>query len=76
VDFLIRKGVRIERLINVCWDLNEKNMKRETAGLGEAMDRFDVTDAEIVTAGYDDRVTAEGKRIDVRNFFNWIREDV
>ncbi|MFO7599225.1 MAG: ATP-binding protein [Candidatus Desulfacyla sp.] len=76
VDFLIRKGTGIERLINVCWDLNDNNKKRELSGLGEAMDRFHVADAEIITSGYDDRVEFAGKQILVRNFFNWIREGV
>ncbi len=74
VDFLVRKGTRIERLINVCWDLHEKNEGRELLGLREAMDRFDVADAQIITAGYDDRRESKGKVIAVRNFFNWIRE--
>lgn len=74
VDFLVRKGTRIERLINVCWNLNEKNEGRELLGLREAMDRFDVADAQIITAGYDDRRESKGKVIAIRNFFNWIRE--
>ena len=74
VDFLIRKGTRIHKLINVCWDLNEKNEKRELSGLCEAMDRFDVADAEIITTGYDDRMEFKGKKIVISNFFNWLRQ--
>jgi predicted AAA+ superfamily ATPase len=74
VDFVIRKGTRIDNLINVCWELNENNEKRELAGLREAMDRFEVAEAEIITAGYDDRREYKGKAIAIRNFFNWIRE--
>ena len=28
VDFLARKGTKIDRLINVCWELNKKNEER------------------------------------------------
>lgn len=74
VDFLIRKGTRIDKLINVCWDLNENNEKRELSGLCEAMDRFDVADAEIIISGYDDRVDFKGKKIVISNFFNWLKQ--
>lgn len=74
VDFLIRKGTRIEKLINACWDFNENNQKREMAGLCEAMDKFDVSDAQIVVSGYDDQVEFKGKKIAVRNFFNWLKD--
>ncbi len=75
VDFLLRKGTRIKKLINVCWDLNEKNQTRECAGLREAMDKFNVPNAEIVTAGYDDSLEFEGKEIGVRNIFAWLKEN-
>jgi len=74
VDFLIRKGTRIDKLINVCWDLNANNEKRELSGLCEAMDRFDVADAEIIISGYDDRVDFKGKKIVISNFFNWLKQ--
>jgi len=38
------------------------------------MDRFDVTDAEIIIGGYDDRVDVKGKKIVVSNFFNWLKQ--
>lgn len=74
VDFLIRRGSAIDRLVNVCWELNQNNQARECSGLCEAMDRFDVADAQIITAGYDDQLKFEGKQIAVRNFFSWLRE--
>ena len=72
VDFLVRKGTRVDKLINVCWDLNENNKKRELSGLQEAMDKFDVADAEIVVGGYDEQAEFKGKKIAIRNFFHWI----
>jgi uncharacterized protein len=74
VDFLIRKGASIDQLINVCWGLNVNNEKRELSGLREAMDRFDVANAGIITAGHEDRIEFEGREIAIRNFFNWLRE--
>jgi hypothetical protein len=75
VDFLIRKGTRIDRLINVCWELNKKNEKRELSGLYEAMKQFNVSNAQIIVSGYDDQVDIKGKKIVISNFFNWLKEE-
>ncbi len=75
VDFLIRKGTRIDRLINVCWELNKKNEKREFSGLYEAMKQFNVSNAQIIVNGYDDQVDIKGKKIVISNFFNWLKEE-
>jgi len=75
VDFLIRKGTRIDRLINVCWKLNKKNEKREFSGLYEAMKQFNVSNAQIIVSGYDDQVEIKGKKIVISNFFNWLKEE-
>ncbi len=72
VDFLIRKGTRIDRLINVCWELNKRNEKREFSGLYEAMKQFNVSNAQIIVSGYDDQVDIKGKKIVISNFFNWL----
>ena len=73
VNFLIRKGTRIDRLINVCWELNKKNEKREFSGLYEAMKQFNVSSAQIIVNGYDDQVDIKGKKIVISNFFNWLK---
>jgi len=75
VDFLIRKGTRIDRLINVCWKLNKKNEKREFSGLYEAMKQFNVSNAQIIVSGYDDQLDIKGKKIVISNFFNWLKEE-
>ncbi len=73
VDFLIRKGTRIDKLINVCWELNKKNERREFSGLYEAMKQFNVSNAQIIVSGYDDQVDFKGKKIVISNFFNWLK---
>ena len=75
VDFLIRKGTKIEKLINVCWELNKNNEKREFSGLYEAMKQFNVSNAQIIVSGYDDQVDIKGKKIVISNFFNWLKEE-
>jgi len=75
VDFLIRKGTKIDRLINVCWELNKKNEKREFSGLYEAMKQFNVSNAQLIVSGYDDQVDIKGKKIVISNFFNWLKKE-
>lgn len=69
VDFLIRKGNKIDKIINVCWDLNKENEPREIAGLLEAIDEFKKNEAEIITVGYEKEIKIGDKNIKVRNFF-------
>ncbi|MBW1676546.1 MAG: ATP-binding protein [Deltaproteobacteria bacterium] len=74
VDFLVRKGTKIDRLINVCWELNKNNEKRELSSLCEAMEQFNLADAQIIVSGYDDRVKIKGKKIVITNFFSWLKK--
>lgn len=73
VDFLVRKGTKIDRLINVCWELNKNNEKREFSSLCEAMEQFSLADAQIIVSGYDDQVNIKGKKIKIINFFTWLK---
>lgn len=70
VDFVIRKGVKIDKIINACWELNEGNKQREIAGLVEAMDEFKLKKSEIITIGYEEDIKINNKIIQIKNFFN------
>ena len=70
VDFLVRKGVKINKIVNVCWELNKENREREINGLLEAMDKFKLRKAEIITMGYKEEIKIGNKKIEVKNFFN------
>jgi len=72
VDFLVRKGVKINKAVNACWELNKENREREINGLLEAMDKFKLKNAEIITMGYKEEIKVGGKKIQVRNFFDVI----
>jgi uncharacterized protein len=69
VDFLLRKGTKIEKLVNACWELDDKNKTREIAGLTEAMEKFKLKKAEIITMGYSDEIRVKGGKIKIKNFF-------
>ncbi|MFH1192605.1 MAG: ATP-binding protein [bacterium] len=74
VDFLIRKGVKIDKLINVCWNFNNENKQRETGGLLEAMNKFGQKEAYIITMGYDEEIQIDKKTIKVKNFLKYMEE--
>jgi uncharacterized protein len=68
VDFLLRKGTIIEKAVNVCWELNDENKEREIAGLKEAMEKFKLKKAEIITMGYAEEIKVKGGKIVVKNY--------
>lgn len=69
VDFVMRKGFEVDRLINVCWELEAENRARELAGLEEAMQEFKVSNGEIITLGYPEEIKVSSGTIRVKNFF-------
>jgi len=55
-DFVVRRRGRVESLIQVCFDLREDNLKREVAGLREAMEATKCGNAAIVTMEQEDDI--------------------
>lgn len=57
-DFVLRKGTKVERLIQVCYDLsNEKTLKREVSSLIECAGELHCNDLTVVT--FDDERTIQ-----------------
>ncbi|WP_293669940.1 ATP-binding protein [uncultured Parabacteroides sp.] len=64
-DFVtIRKG-KADQLIQVCSELNEMNLQRETEGLFSAMEFFDKKEGTIITLNQSDSFTQNNKTIRV-----------
>ena len=66
VDFVLRQGAHIERLVQVCYDMNSpKTEKREVDAIGECAGELKCDNLTIVT--YDDERTIEkdGYKINV-----------
>lgn len=53
-DFLIKKNERIVYAVQVCWHLTEDNLKREIAGLANAMKTTNCQKSLIVTFNQED----------------------
>lgn len=65
-DFVLRNGTKVERLIQVCYDLtNEKTLKREVSSLIECADELHCGNLTIVTFAEERVIEYNGHTINV-----------
>jgi hypothetical protein len=65
--------MRIEQLIQVCWDLNDiKTKDREVKALAEAMESLKMLEGIVVTDDYFGEDEIEGKRIKFIPLWCWL----
>ncbi len=69
-DFLARVGRKVNRLVNVCWDLNENNKEREISALSESMKEFNIDKSEIITMGCNEKITTDVGTIEIKDFLS------
>lgn len=74
VDFVCKKGIKINELINVCYNLDDKEtLMRETSGLVEAMKYFKLKESKIIVAeGENKKITKQGLSIWIVPFYQWV----
>jgi uncharacterized protein len=71
-DFVIKKGDKVIQLVQVCYDLNNDNLARETNGLMEAMEFFELKTGVIVTLNQNDVLVKGNKTINVISADKWL----
>ncbi len=71
-DFILGRGRRPHEAIQVCWELNAGNEKRELAGLAEAARTLGVERLTILTFDQRDTTEAAGKAVCVLPAWEWI----
>jgi len=74
-DFVIKERLKIVEAVQVCYDINEKNEKREFNGLLEAMKKFKLEKGLILTYDLDSELKIEGKQIIIKPVWKWLLED-
>jgi uncharacterized protein len=75
VDFLIKKGKKVEQLIQVCYDLSNFQTKdREIRSLIQASKEFNSNDLLIITNSQEEELKVEGKKIKIVPAWKWLLE--
>jgi len=74
-DFVIKKGTKITKAIQVCFDLNEDNKNREIRGLLEALEKFNIKEGVILTYKQEDQFNINNKKIKVLPVWKWLSEE-
>jgi predicted AAA+ superfamily ATPase len=74
-DFLVMDKGIISGAVQVCTELNNENLQRETAGLFEALKAFHLLEGVIVTFSQTDDFTEEGLKAKVVPFHQFALEE-
>ncbi|MDP2587109.1 MAG: ATP-binding protein [Candidatus Komeilibacteria bacterium] len=73
VDFVVKEGVAVKELIQVCWDLgNLKTKQRETKALLKALTAFKLNRGLIITEDYEGEEKFGNKKIRYVTLRQWL----
>ncbi|VVB93601.1 AAA domain protein [uncultured archaeon] len=74
VDFLLKEGLEIRELIQVCWNADDEDTKsREVKALIEAMKEFNFKkNGLIITDDFDSEEISDGKKIIFMPLWKWL----
>jgi len=71
VDFLIKEGDTVKKLVQVCYDVSSAG-EREEKSLIQGMDEFDLKEGTIITGDTRDKLEREGKTIQYLPLWEWL----
>lgn len=73
VDFICKEGQRVKELINVCYNIGDKEtLLRETSALVEAMKYFNLKESKVIVGeGEAKKIGQKGHTIYVIPFYQW-----
>jgi len=73
VDFVIKDGLKVTRLIQVCWNIqDEKTKTRELRSLQKAMKELNVADAVIITDTTEGEEKLNGYTVKIVPLWKWL----
>ncbi len=73
-DFITVKNKKVVQAIQVCDELNTENKDREIAGLTEAMKKFSLKEALLLTSNQEENIKISRKKIIVKPIWKWLLE--
>ncbi|MEM3431283.1 MAG: ATP-binding protein [Candidatus Micrarchaeia archaeon] len=71
-DFIVKEKNKITRAVQVCYEISDENRDREINGLLEAMERFSLKEAVIVTFDQEDHLKINNKTINIIPAWKWL----
>ena len=71
-DFLVKVDGVLKMAIQVTYELNEDNKRRELEGLTEAMDKLGIEEGFILTYGQEDELIFDGRTIKIKPAWKWM----
>ncbi len=72
VDFVVKEGEQIKQLIQVTYDLNPENEKREIGNLLKASKELKCNNLMIITWDQNEIIKKDGKEIRVLQLWKWL----
>jgi len=76
VDFLIREGMKIKQLIQVCYKIDDiKTKNRELKSLIECSKEIKCNNLLVITAGYQNEEKINSKKIKFISLWKWLLEN-
>ena len=71
-DFIIVKNKEVVKVLQVAYELNDKNREREIKGLIKAMDKFKLKQGLIITNNQEEEIKQGNKKIIVKPAWKWL----
>ncbi len=76
VDFVVKEGLKVKQLIQVCFDVsNMETKERETSALLKAMNEFKLKEGLIITEDFESEEKINDKKIVYRPLWKWLLLD-
>jgi len=73
VDFVVKEGLKVRELIQVCWDVSDLETKRrEVKALVKGMGEFGLREGLVLTGDFEGEEKVGGKRIVYRPLWKWL----
>ena len=73
VDFVLKHGLKVEQLIQVCYDVNDYDTKkRETKALLKASNELECNNLIVITEDYEAVEETKGNRIKFIALYKWL----
>ena len=71
-DFIVKEGTQPREAIQVCWELQPQNEKRELQGLMEAMITLKLRKGRVLTYAQEETRKIEGRTVSVSPVWKWL----